>query len=81
MTEKTRTCRYHCVFCELSGRPSCFTSLEAFDAHIGRDGQHIWHDSASACTWGKQERPLIPVPGECRLANNPGPTTLYTTAG
>lgn len=85
--KKTRTCRYHCASCQRAHRPSCFTSLIAFDAHIkyvkdkdAPGGMHSFHE----ITRDPGDTPLIPVPGECRLQNGteaPCHTTLYTTHG
>lgn len=54
-TSKTKTCRYHCVKCHKH-----FTSLIAYDAHIGPVGVH--HDPAES-----KHLQVQTYEGECRL--------------
>jgi hypothetical protein len=55
----TARCRAHCPSCERAGRPGCFSSDRAFDAHIV-GGSHRSAELVPA---------LRRVSGTCRLAD------------
>jgi hypothetical protein len=63
----TPACRYHCRCCR-----SCFTSLEAFDAHRPR------HLARGGCEWPDDAALVEVEDGVCRIADPDRPKTAVT---